>query len=82
MHSNSFQDTELKLYRYVKDSPVQVVEGLTILCYPWGLRNKGLITKKKRKFKIHSQSFQDTEMKLQKYVSASSGQVVNGLTIL
>ena len=46
MHSHSFQDTELKLYRYVNDSPGQVVEGLTILRYPVGLRNKGLITQK------------------------------------
>ena len=43
MHSHSFQDTELKLHRYVNDSPAQVVEGLTILRYPVGLRNKGLI---------------------------------------
>ena len=33
MHSHSFQDTELKLHRYVNDSPRQVVEGLTILPY-------------------------------------------------
>ena len=46
MHSHSFQDTELKLYRYVNDSPEQVVEGLTILQYPVGLRNEGLITQK------------------------------------
>ena len=44
----SFQDTELKLHRYtyVNDSPGQVVEGMTILWYPRGLRNKGLITQK------------------------------------
>ena len=46
MHSHSFQDTELKLYRYVNDSPGQVVKRLTILRYPVGLRNKGLITQK------------------------------------
>ena len=46
MRSHSFQDTELKLYRYVNDSPGQVVEGLAILRYPVGLRNKGLITQK------------------------------------
>ena len=34
MHSHSFQDTELKLHRYVIDSQGQVVEGLTILWYP------------------------------------------------
>ena len=28
MHSDSFQDTELKLHRYVNDNPGQVVEGL------------------------------------------------------
>ena len=39
MRSNSFQDTELKLYRYVNGSPGQVVEGLKILRYPVGLRN-------------------------------------------
>ena len=46
MHSHSFQDTELKLHSYIHDSPGQVVEGLTILCYPSGLRNKGLIIQK------------------------------------
>ena len=39
MRSYSFQDTELKLYRYVNGSPGQVVEGLAILRYPVGLRN-------------------------------------------
>ena len=34
MRLHSFQDTELKLYRYVNDSPGQVVEGLAILRYP------------------------------------------------
>ena len=46
MHSHSFQDTELKLHRYINDSPGQVVEGLMILLYPMKLRNKGLITQK------------------------------------
>ena len=47
MRLHSFQDTELKLYRYFNDSPAgQVVEGLEILRYPVGLRNKGLITQK------------------------------------
>ena len=46
MRSHSFQDTELKLYRYVNDPPGQVVEGLAILRFPVGLRNKGLITQK------------------------------------
>ena len=46
MHSHSFQDTELNLHRYVNDSPGQVVEGLTTLQYPRGLRNKLLITQK------------------------------------
>ena len=39
MRSHSFQDTELKLHRYVNGSPGQVVEGLAILRYPVGLRN-------------------------------------------
>ena len=34
MHSHNFQDTEMKLHRYVIDNPGQVVEGLTILPYP------------------------------------------------
>ena len=46
MRLHSFQDTELKLYRYVNDSSGQVVEGLAILRYPVGLRNRGLITEK------------------------------------
>ena len=46
MRSHSFQDTELKLYRYVNDSPGQVEEGLAILRSPVGLRNKGLFTHK------------------------------------
>ena len=46
MRSHSFQDTELKLHRYVNVSPGQVVEGLAILRYPVGLRNGGLITQK------------------------------------
>ena len=46
MRSHSFQDTELKLYTIVNDSPEQVVEWLEILRYPVGLRNRGLITQK------------------------------------
>ena len=46
MRSHSFQDTELKLYSYLNDSPGQVVEGLAILRYFVGLRNKELITQK------------------------------------
>ena len=36
MHSYSFQDTELKLGRKVKDYPGQVVEGLKIFGVPLG----------------------------------------------
>ena len=36
MRSHSFQDTELKLYMYVNDSPGQVVEGLAISTVPRG----------------------------------------------
>ena len=36
----------MKLYRYVNDSPGQVVEGLAVLRYPVVLRKKGLITQK------------------------------------
>ena len=39
MRSHSFPDTELKLHRYVNDSPGQVVEGFAILRYSVGLRN-------------------------------------------
>ena len=39
MRSNSFQDTELNLHRYVNGSPGQVVEGLAILRYSVGHRN-------------------------------------------
>ena len=34
VHSDSFRNTELKLHRYVRDSPGQVVNRLTILLYP------------------------------------------------
>ena len=61
MRSHSFQDTELKLHRYVNYSPGQVVEGLAILQFPVMLRKKGLITQKNVKstyvrtvFKIQS----------------------------
>ena len=46
MHLQSFQDTEMKLHKYVNDFPGQVMEGWTILWYLRGLRNKGLITQK------------------------------------
>ena len=46
MHSHSFQGTKFKLLRQVKDFLEQVVEGLTIVRYPSGLRNKGLFTHK------------------------------------
>ena len=41
MHSRSFQDTKFKLLTQVKDFQEQVVDGLTILRYPRGLRIKG-----------------------------------------
>ena len=43
MHSHCFQDTKFKLLTQVKDFQEQVVEELTILPYPGGVRNKGLI---------------------------------------
>ena len=46
MHSHSFQDTKFKLLTQVKNFQEQVVEGLTILRYPRGLENKGLIIQK------------------------------------
>ena len=46
MHSHSFQVKKFKLLTQVKDFQEQVVKGLTILRYPRGLRNKGLITQK------------------------------------
>ena len=41
----SFQDAELKLHMYVF-SQLQVVGRLTILPYPGGVKNKGLIAQK------------------------------------
>ena len=61
MHSPGFQDTKLKLHRYVKYSQVQVVGRLMILLYPGGVKYEGLITQK-RKFNVHSHSFQDTQL--------------------
>ena len=81
MHSHSFQDEELKLHRNVDDSSGQVVVGWTILRPPRGVRNKGLITKK-RKRDVHSHSFQDAELELHRNVDDTPGQVVEGLTIL
>ena len=72
----------MKLHRYVNDSSGQVMEGLSNLLYPLGLRNKGLITQIKTKFNMHLHSFQDTELNLHRYVDDSLGQVVEGLTIL
>ena len=46
MHSYSFQVTKFKLHSYVNDSQGQIEEGLTILRYPQGLGNEGLITQK------------------------------------
>ena len=46
VHSHSFQNEELKLHRNVDDFPGEVEEGLTILSFPRGVRNKGLITQK------------------------------------
>ena len=71
MHSHSFQDTELILHRYVNDSPGQVVEGLTILRNPVGLRNKGLITQKN----VNSTCIR-TELKLHRYVTDSSSMTL------
>ena len=48
MRSHNFQDTELKLYRYVNDSPGQVVEGLAILRYPgWNFKRRCLTVGKR-----------------------------------
>ena len=48
---------------------------------PRGVRNKGLITQK-RYFDVQSHSFQDKKFKLHRNVDDSSGQVVEGFTIL
>ena len=45
MRSHSFQDTELKLYRYVNDPPGQVVGGVIDSTVPRGVK-KRLITQK------------------------------------
>ena len=42
MHSHSFQDTELKLHRYVNDTPGQIMDGLTIYMHNVKLSLKGL----------------------------------------
>ena len=81
MHSHSFQDTELKLHRYVNDSPRQIMEGLTILPYPVGLRNERLIIHEKRKFDMDSYSFQDIQLKLYRYGNDYAEQVAKCLTI-
>ena len=47
MHLHSFQNTELKLHSYVKESTGQFAERLTILPYTLGgVRSKGLTTQK------------------------------------
>ena len=81
MHSHSFQATKFKLHRIVNDSSGQVVVGFTILPYPVGVRNKGLITQK-RNFDVQLHSFQDKKLKIHRNVNDSSGQVVEGFTIL
>ena len=82
MHSHSFAVTKFKLLRQVNDCMEQVVDGLTILWYPRELRDKGLITHRKRKFNMHSRSFQNTERKSRRYVEDYPEQVVEGLEIL
>ena len=77
----SFQLFISTLHRIVDDSSGQVVEGMTILPYPRGVRNKGLITLK-RVFDVHLHSFQDEEFKLHRNVDDSPGEVVEGLSIL
>ena len=62
-------------------SKEQVVERFAILSYPGGVKNKGLITQK-RKFDVHSHSFQDTELKLHRYVNVSTEEAVERLAIL
>ena len=80
MHLHSFQDTELKLHRYVNDSMGQVVKGLTILWFHRGLKNKRVITQK-HKFNMHLHSFQDTELKLCMWNEDSIVHVVEWLSI-
>ena len=48
---------------------------------PWGLKIKGQ-SLKKRKFNMHSHSFQDKELKRHKYFNDSPGQDVEWLMIL
>ena len=81
MHSHSFQGTKFKLLRQVKDKLEQVMEGLTILRYPRGFENKGLITQK-LKFNMHLPSFQDAELTRHRYVKYSQVQDVGRLKIL
>ena len=70
MHSNSFQNAGLKLHCYVSDFPRQVVERLSILPSPGGVRNKGLTTQKVNStcictvFKIKSLNFTGTSRTL------------------
>ena len=68
MHSHTFQEAYSWNFTGTSmHSQRQVVEGLTILRYPWGLRNKGLITQKTcihTFFKLQSWNFTGTSMTL------------------
>ena len=80
MHSPSFQDRELKLHRYVKYSQVQVVGRLTILPYPGGVKNEGLITQKtliRRAFAKFSRYGVETSKVRQRLHEKSRGEVVD-----
>ena len=71
MRSHSFQDTELKLYRYVNDSPGQVVEGVgdsKVLRRAQELRVK---RSKDVNLTVRSHSFHGTALKLYMYVTDS-----------
>ena len=73
VHSHCFQDTELKLHRYMsKTPPDRSWKGWQFYRTPEGVRNKGLTTHKSDIiFYVHSHSFQDTELKLHRYTSAT-----------
>ena len=82
MRSYSFQDKELNLHMYVNDSSELVVEGLAILTVPRGAQKKRVNHSKNVYFDMRSHSFQDTELKLYRYVNGSPNRVVEGLAIL
>ena len=82
MHSHSFQDIELKLHKYVNDSTVQVAEWFTILQYPGGVRNKGLITQKTKIRRAFAQFSRYRVETSQVYVNDSTVQVAECFTIL